>query len=297
MFPARNIMNSSYSASTIIDLFKTAVTFMDSGNNTALATLLQEHPALVTLAMPQEENAPLNYFSGAFLLHYVAGNPNRGNLPKSIVDSAQLLLDAGADPNVKTLTGSTPIGLVLSSKDASQSGVGLALIELLVKAGATDDLDNEDVLLMPLCNCAPETALQLWQHGYPVGVRAAAGLRQIALVRELLQAQPPQNELDEALTYAVIHHHHEIILLLLEHGANINAIPPVYGNPGTALHIASDLETARLLTENGADLFAVDPTFNGTPLDWATHGGHTEIVDYLRSCMTNLRTNQESANP
>jgi len=294
LFPARNIMNSSYSASTIIDLFKTAVASMDSGDNTALSALLQEHPALVTSAMPQEENAPLDYFSGAFLLHYVAGNPNRGNLPKSIVKSAQLLLEAGADPNAKTLTGSTTIGLILSSKDASQAGVGLGLIELLVAAGATDDLDNEDVLLMPLRNCAPETALHLWQHGYPVGVRAAAGLGQTALVRELVQTQPTQNELDEALTYAVTHRHHEIILLLLEHGANINAIPPVYGNPGTALHIASDLETARLLTENGADLFAVDPTFNGTPLDWAAYGGHTEIVDYLRSCITNLGTNQKN---
>ncbi len=280
-------MNSSYPPSTITALFKTAVAFMDSGNNTALAQLLQEQPSLVQLQMPHPTDAPLDYFSGAFLLHYIAGNPNRGNLPESIVESARLLLAAGADPNAQTLTGSTTIGLVLSSKDASQAGVGLALIELLVKAGATDKLDNEDALLTPLHNCAPETALQLWLHGYRAGVRAAAGLGQVALVRELLQARPSQSELDEALTYAVIHRYHKIITLLLGHGANINAIPPVYGNPGTALHIASDVETAHLLVEQGADLYAVDPTFGGTPLDWAAHGGHTEIVDYLRSCMTN----------
>lgn len=279
-------MNSSYPVSTIAALIKTAVALMDSGDNTALAALLQEHPALVELQMPHPTDAPLDYFSGAFLLHYVAGNPNRGNLPQSIVESARLLLEAGADPNAKTLTGSTTVGLVLSSKDASQAGVGLELIELLRESGATDDFDNEDVLLMPLHNCAPQTALQLWQRGYRAGVRAAAGLGQTALVRDLLQAQPAQSELDEALTYAVTHRHREIIELLLEHGANINAVPPVYGNPGTALHVAPDVETARLLVERGADLFAVDPTFNGTPLDWAMHGGHTEIADYLRSRMT-----------
>lgn len=69
-------------------------------------------------------------------------------------------------------------------------------------------------------------------------------------------------------------------------GANINAIPAVYGNPGTALHIASSVATAKFLVQHGADPAITDPTFGGTPADWAKYSGNAELIAYFQSLPT-----------
>lgn len=40
-------------------------------------------------------------------------------------------------------------------------------------------------------------------------------------------------------------------------------------------------EAVRLLVEGGADLEATDPTYNRTPLAWATFQGHREVAEFL----------------
>lgn len=291
--------------------FQACVQAMDRGDVDALRQLLEDFPGLIHMRALQPPDADVDYFTGATLLHYVAGNPIRGVLPANIVDAAAVLIEAGADPNVRTVRGSTTIGLIVTSKMASEAGVAAALIGVLQVAGATDGLDpnDEEMLLAPLRNAAPATALALEQRGFKAGVRAAAGLGHLELVRELLAAhdalpvvsgvRPKQEKaarpgresswqdvLNQALTYAVIHGHQEIADLLLQKGAEINSIPAVYGNPGTALHIVrDDVAMAQFLVEKGADLFAVDPTFNGTPAGWAEHEGHAQVARYLRSRM------------
>lgn len=151
--------------------FQAAVTAMDNGDVSCLKELLAAKPELARLTVPINEYEPTNYFTGPSLIHYVAGNPNRGNLPQNIVESAAALLQSGADPNARTLAGSTTIGLILTSKDASDSEVAPALIELLKAAGATDDLDIEETLLSPLRNCAYKTARALWEKGLPASGR------------------------------------------------------------------------------------------------------------------------------
>jgi hypothetical protein len=42
----------------------------------------------------------------------------------------------------------------------------------------------------------------------------------------------------------------------------------------------------RLLVEHGADVGARDLLWQGTPADWARHGGHTELEAYLRGLET-----------
>jgi hypothetical protein len=56
--------------------------------------------------------------------------------------------------------------------------------------------------------------------------------------------------------------------------------------PAGPLHLAAyrgDLDRVRSLVAAGADLAARDERFNKTPMDWADMGGHTQIIDYLKS--------------
>lgn len=92
---------------------------------------------------------------GATLLHHVAGNSMRGPLPANIADIARALLDHGSVPNAATDAGWTTIGLILTSRAASEAGVALPLIDLLCAAGARADLTGPDVLTGPLLNQAP----------------------------------------------------------------------------------------------------------------------------------------------
>ncbi|MDN5931044.1 MAG: ankyrin repeat domain-containing protein [Pseudonocardia sp.] len=53
----------------------------------------------------------------------------------------------------------------------------------------------------------------------------------------------------------------------------------------TALHRAAhtgNAELVRLLLDLGADPDVRDARFDGTPADWAEHGGHAELVSFLR---------------
>src|SRR6185369_16616984 len=79
------------------------------------------------------------YFTAATLLHHVARNPGRPlPVPANIVDSARLLLEAGADVDAATLgpNGGTTLGLVITSKQASDADVSGPLIDLLLQHGA-----------------------------------------------------------------------------------------------------------------------------------------------------------------
>ena len=60
---------------------------------------------------------------------------------------------------------------------------------------------------------------------------------------------------------------------------------PDHGAGITALHLAAqngDLEVIRALLELGADPTLRDGLYDGTPANWAEHGGHTAAVELLR---------------
>ena len=60
-------------------------------------------------------------------------------------------------------------------------------------------------------------------------------------------------------------------------GMNLNATP---------MHNAAwkgNLEMVKLLVELGADPGLREPSYNGTPLDWAAHNQQDHVVEYLRS--------------
>jgi ankyrin repeat protein len=81
--------------------------------------------------------------------------------------------------------------------------------------------------------------------------------------------------------------HLEILRLLVDAGEDPNRYNPK-GNHGhsTPLHQAvwsGHDAVVRFLVERGARLDIRDTIFDGTPLDWAEHGGRKEIAEYLRS--------------
>jgi hypothetical protein len=76
--------------------------------------------------------------------------------------------------------------------------------------------------------------------------------------------------------------------LLLDLGFDVNALgrgdAPRNGRWETALHVAAgdgNLDIARLLLAHGADPTIRDARFDSTPLGWARHFDHHELVDLL----------------
>jgi hypothetical protein len=262
-------------------LFRNAVQALDSGDVPRLGALLADHPSLSRYRCRTGARYEEGYFAGATLLHHVAGNPDRGPIPGNILDIARLLISRDFDPKA----GEYTIGLLLTSKRASEAGVALPLVDLLVKAGAKFDLNAPDVLGLPLLNVAPETAEALVRRGAKMDIRHAAGLGRIEILRSMLAEEIEPVMLEEALAYASIRGQTEAAALLLQHGATGDVlVTPGGQTPRTALHEAANRGHAgivKLLLTNGADTRVVEPRWGGTPAGWAEHGGHPEIAAML----------------
>ena len=128
--------------------FAKALAALRSGEIDQLRKLLQKHSDLIRARTNLK--LPYNYFTGATLLHHVAGNPSwNTRLPKNIVQIARLLLEHGADVDSTTLgpNRSTTMGLVLTSKQASDANISGPLIDLLLEFGAKLDLKDSKKLI------------------------------------------------------------------------------------------------------------------------------------------------------
>lgn len=278
--------------------FGEAVAALDAGDLGRLRSLLASEPALVHARTNLEP--PYGYFTGATLLHHVAWNPGRpAPVPANVVETARLLLDYGADVNALTLgpNGGTTLGLVITSKMASDAGVSGPLIDLLLERGATLDLKSPNVLDLPLANHAPRAAEKLIELGARPDVCAAAALGRMDLLRGFfdqdgrLRSRPrrggrlmsERDAIGLALLFAYVNRHPETVDFLLERDGNWNVTGV---NNGTALHRAAwegDLDMVRRLVAKGADLANRDNPFNSTPLSWAQHNRQREVFDWMRA--------------
>jgi ankyrin repeat protein len=266
-------------------LFRSALDALDSGDLPALDALLRKHPSVVRYRCRRGEWYEEGYFQGAMLLHHVAGNPIRRPIPANVLEVTRLLLKHGADPDAATETGSTAIGLLLTSHQASQAGVALPLIDLLREAGAKETLDGPDVVSAPLLNDAPATAADLVKRGARIDIRHAAGLGDLEMLDALLAADRDVHRREEALAFAAIRGQEEAARMLVRHGARGDVLVALGGRwSRTALHEAANrghLEIVKLLLERGASAKVVEPRFGGTAAGWAEHGGHSGIARLL----------------
>lgn len=288
--------------------FPDAVAALERGDVAALTSLLNEHPELVRARTNLEP--PYGYFAAATLLHHVAWNPSRkAPVPANIVDVARLLLDRGADVDAETLgrSGGTTMGLVITSRTASEANVSGPLIDLLRGRGAALDLGTSEsvipdwgamnVLDAPLANHAPRAAEKLIELGAKVDVCAAAALGRMDLLRASFDAGgglrvpavhhgmalSQRDAIGLALLFAYVNKKPDAVEFLFEHDGNWDMIGV---NNGTAMHRAAwegDLAMVKRLVAKGADISNRDNPFNSTPLSWAQHNTQHEVFAWMRA--------------
>ncbi|MGV3614534.1 MAG: ankyrin repeat domain-containing protein [Fimbriimonas sp.] len=284
--------------------FDEALAAMDAGDLDRLRGLLKDHPDLVHARTNLEP--PYHYFTGATLLHHVAGNPDRGRnsgelgpMPDNLPEVARLLLDAGAEVDARTLgpNGGTTMGLLLTSHQASLADMSGPLIDLLLEYGAKLDVTAPDALVGPLVNHAPRAAERMIELGAKPDLFAVAALGRLDLVREAFDANgslrarqrrngralSARDAIGLAMLVAYVRKQHKVVDFLLERNGNWDVTGV---NNGTALHRAAceeDLEMVQRLVAKGADVGNRDNPFVATPLSWAHHFEIARVVDWMRA--------------
>jgi ankyrin repeat protein len=267
--------------------FEAAVEVVVSGDVAALHSMLRDNPDLVRARSTRRHHATL--------LHYVAANgveAGRQKTPPNAVEVAKMLLDAGAE--VDALADMydhrcTTMSMLVSSCHPAQAGLQTALAETLLDYGAALEGPGsawQSALLTALIFGYLDTAEALARRGAPVNnLAVAAGLGRLeATARLLPDADGPSRHI--ALALAAQHGHADVVRLLLDASEDPNRYnPDGYHAHATPLHhaaLANHARVVRLLVERGARLDIRDTIYRGTPLDWALHGGRTELAEYLR---------------
>jgi hypothetical protein len=161
-----------------------------------------------------------------------------------------------------------------------EQGVQVSLIDLLCDHGA----DPDGAMRPALAHGEWEAIDALVRRGARIDLAAAAATGRLQAAHdELASADAAGRHL--ALALAAQHGHAEIVALLLEAGED----PGRYNPPGahahsTPLHqaaLAGHLDVVRVLVEHGARVGVRDTVHDGTPRDWAEHGGQRAVVEYL----------------
>lgn len=258
--------------------FRRAVELLDAGNADSLRAYLNRCPDLVHRRVSFEGGG---YFANPSLLEFAAENPvRRGVLPAGIADVVKVILDAGAETDRASMEAT--LALVCSGRVPRECGVQIPLIELLVSYGA----NPSSAMLPALAHGEFEAAGALIRLGAALDLTVAAATGRTAEARQFLSAAAPE-ERHRALALASQYGHVEIVRLLLDAGEDPNRYnPPGCHAHSTPLHQAaySGYEpVVRLFVERGARLDLRDTVYDGTPLDWAKHGGQPGIEEYLRA--------------
>lgn len=256
--------------------FRRAVDLLDAGDLEGLRSHLRSHPKLVHQRVIFEGG---NYFQNPSLLEFVAENPIRhGKMPANIVEVARLILDAGAKKDQATLDET--LGLVCSGCVARKCGVQIALIDLLCDYGADPNRG------MPGAHGEFEAVEVLLRRGARVDLPVAAALGRIGDARRLLPRADPEDR-HRALALSAQFGYTEIVHMLLDSGEDPSQYnPPGFHAHSTPLHqaaLAGHEEIVRLLVERNARLDLKDTIWQATPEGWASHGGRTQIENYLRA--------------
>ena len=289
--------------------FDEAVAALKAGELERLRTLIASNPELVHARTNLDPR--YGYFTGAMLLHHVAGNPGGWErpMPQNMVEIARLLLEAGSDVNAQTLgpNGGTTMGLVITSKQASDANLSGPLMDLLLQYGAKLDLldvgevvpdwqGNSD-LDSALANHAPRAAEKLIELGARPDVCAAAALGRMDMLRNCFNSDDKLKSLPRrrgrvmterdaiglALLFAYVREQREAVDFLLQKEGNWNMTGV---NNGTVLHRAAwngDLPMIQRLVAKGADMSNRDNPFNSTPLSWAQHNKQHNVFEWMRA--------------
>lgn len=248
--------------------FRRAVDLVDAGDVNGLRGYLAELPDLVNRRVRFEGDT---YFGNPPLLAFIAENPVRhGSLPSSIVEVTRVILDAGAKHDRAALNETA--ALVCSGRVARECGAQVALIDLLCEYGA----DPDEGIAPAIAHGEFDAVNALLRRGACGSLAAMAALGRTEDVPKLLAATGAEDR-HRALAVASQFGHYGIVRLLLDAGEDPNRFNPTgFHAHSTPLHqaaFAGHAEVVRLLVTHGARLDLKDTVWQGTPADWARHGG------------------------
>lgn len=262
--------------------FETAVDAIVTGGGAALQQLLREHPELI--------RARSNRGHRATLLHYAAANGvenYRQRTPGNAVAIAGILLDAGAEVDAEAEMyggGCTTLGLAATSVHPERAGVQNALMQILIDRGASVDPQagaghSHSLVGSCLANGRAAAAEYLAARGARLDLDGAAGIGRLDLVAGFfnpdgtLKPTATIEQLCAGMNWACEHGRNEVVQFLLERGVLASAPSPANGR--TFLHSAALGGRAAIvqwLIARGVPVDVVEPTYDGTPLQWALHG-------------------------
>lgn len=260
--------------------FREAVAFLDAGDAAGLARCLEANPKLAgeRLRHPgawltdKIGQAAKGFFKDPFLLWFVAEDPVRaGTLPANIAEIAQVIIAAArrARPRGMAKQLDYALSLVAWSWIAARCGVQLALLDVLLDAGAASKGGPENALV----NGHEAAAAHLVSRGVPLTLATALCLGRLDEAR-VLAAKAPAREKQFALVLAALNGKAAGVAEALALGADLNRATRSLYSHGRPVHHAvcsSDLPTVRVLVEAGADLTVRDTVHGGTPLGWADY--------------------------
>ena len=279
--------------------FHPAIAAIKSDNLEGLRALLQQDPALAT-ARSSCSHPTLLQCLALEAVHV----PNK-------VAMAQLLIDAGAEINgplgAAACIDNVEIARFLLDAGADLNGDGSwspleealywnnqGVIALLLERGATvhnlrlaAGLGRTDLVEGSFesdGSLKPEAGKIAWPFGDPEVSTLPLKIKEELQTKVFAWSNDRQSVINNALIYACMHNQIETARLLLQQGVEINAIPPGFDFSGTGLHYAAlngHRAMVEFLLEQGADLNIKDSKVGSTPAGWADHGGHTELKDYL----------------
>jgi ankyrin repeat protein len=262
-----------------VSKFEEAVDAVVSGDLPGLRTLLSEAPDLVRARSTREHHSTL--------LHYVSANgveDFRQKTPRNIVEIAKLLLEAGAEVNAESDAyrgRCTTLGLTATSCHPHNAGVQIPLMELLIERGAIiDGPDGYSGVNGCLQNGRGEAAEFLANRGARLELEGAAGVGRLDIVRSFFSEdcdlKPPATEeqMKDGFAWACQFGRTEVVDFFLQRGMHVDG---KLRHGETGLHwaaYAGHLAIVKLLLDRGAPIDVKDDRYEGTPLDWALHGGH-----------------------
>ncbi|HTA46445.1 MAG TPA: ankyrin repeat domain-containing protein [Bryobacteraceae bacterium] len=185
------------------------------------------------------------------------------------LDTAKLLIHAGANVQAATRLGITPLAIACSNANA-------ALIRLLLSAGANPNFAGEN----------GETALMI-----------ASRLGDIEPLRALLDGGAEVNAKDTAaqstaLMVAIRENHPEVVKLLIAHGADVNTTTRVGQKPAPRAPNAGGGSHGAGINRGGVpERGQQDPTPGGmTPLLYAARDGELDLAQMLVGAGADVNT-------
>jgi ankyrin repeat protein len=209
------------------------------------------------------------------------------------LEKTQLLVNAGADVNVKSDDLRTPLMI------AARKPGGAPIVKLLLEHGANPNPNTKpETESSPLLEAVTvgdaDTTELLLQHGANAKAAGETGISmavQTSCARcvDLLVAQvTDKNVYTGSLQDIAVFGDLRSVRIMLDHGADVKAFDPL-GRTALMYAAVSDvlpLDVVKLLVERGADVNAVDKHTNSgdesvTVLDMAKRNGDTPVVQYL----------------